>query len=167
MPAEPRTNGAGGPASAGPDDDPAATTGVVARFNRLVPRAMPPRDRDANRELAVHAKTSQAQYALPRAWTRPRRPRPNSERRLIGKAEVIGRVGVSYQTIWKLMTQGRFPRSIALADKAMWFEDEIDRFIASLPRKVLKRDRRQTVVRMVDRVAQRRRQSSETTETTG
>jgi len=114
---------------------------------------MPPRSKDANAELAVHAKASQAQYALPRAWTRPRRPRPNSERRLIGKAEVVGRVGVSYQTIWKLMIEGRFPRSIALAEKSFWYEDEIDQFIASLPRRVLKNDKRQTVVRMVKHVA--------------
>jgi len=119
---------------------------------------MPPRDRDVNAQLLAHAKASQAQYILPRKWAPTnrrfrRRMKSKRGRRLIGKAEVIARLGISYQKIWMLMNEGRFPRSVALAEK-------------SLPRKVLKSDRRQTVVRMVNRVAQRRRQSSEVEETT-
>ena len=132
---------------------------------------MPPRDRDVNAQLLAHAKASQAQYILPRKWAPTnrrfrRRMKSKRGRRLIGKAEVIARLGISYQKIWMLMNEGRFPRSVALAEKSLWYEDEIDEFVASLPRKVLKSDRRQTVVRMVNRDAQRRRQSSEVEETT-
>jgi predicted DNA-binding transcriptional regulator AlpA len=96
------------------------------------------------------------------------RRRLNSKRgrRLIGKVEVIARIGLSYQTIWKLMVEGRFPRSIVLAGKVMWFEDEIDVFIASLPRRVLKNDKRQTLVRVVNHVTRRRARSNQTEETT-
>jgi len=131
---------------------------------------VPPRSKDANAELAVRAKASQAQYILPRVWAltsrRYRRRRLKAKRRLIGKAEVIARLGIVYQTIWDLMNEGRFPRSVALADKVFWYEDEIDEFIASLPRRVLKGDKRQAVVRMVEHVVRRRNQSNETRETT-
>ena len=129
---------------------------------------MPPRDKDVNRELLARAKASQAQYVLPRMWAPTNRPYRRSKRgrRLIGKAKVIARVGLTYPAVWRLMNEGRFPRSVALAGKVFWHEDEVDKFIASLPRKVLKSDKRQAVVRMVEHVARRRSQSNETTETT-
>ena len=124
---------------------------------------MPPRDKAANAELAVRAKAAEREYILPRMWaSTSRRPRPQSRRRLIGKAEVIARVGVTYQTIWKLMSEGRFPRSVAFADKAMWFEDEIDQFVNSLPRRVLKGDRRMAATRVVAHVARARARNHRT-----
>jgi len=139
---------------------------------RLDPYAVPPRDKDVNAELVARARASQAQYVLPRMWAPTnrryrRRLKSKQGRRLIGKAEVIARVGLTYQAIWRLMNENRFPRSVALAGKVYWYEDEVDEFIDSLPRKVLKSDKRQAVVRMVNRVTQRRRiQSNQTEETT-
>jgi predicted DNA-binding transcriptional regulator AlpA len=130
---------------------------------------MPPRDKAANAELAVRAKASQAQYSLPRAWAPAsrrfrRRMASKRGRRLIDKAEVIARLGISYPTIWKLMNEGCFPRSVALAEKSLWYEDEIDEFIASLPRRVLKTDKRQTLARIVEHVARTRNERSPMTQ---
>ena len=130
---------------------------------------MPPRDRDVNAQLLAHAKASQAQYILPRKWAPTnrrfrRRMKSKRGRRLIGKAEVIARLGISYPTIWKLMNEGCFPRSVALAEKSLWYEDEIDEFIASLPRRVLKTDKRQTLARIVEHVARTRNERSPMTQ---
>lgn len=60
--------------------------------------------------------------------------------RLIFKREVLRRVGLSYPTIWKMMRQGRFPRSRVCGGKSAWLEDEIDTWIEGLPIRQLKGD---------------------------
>lgn len=60
--------------------------------------------------------------------------------RLIFKREVLRRVGLSYTTIWKMMRQGRFPRSRVCGGKSAWLEDEIDTWIEGLPIRQLKGD---------------------------
>ena len=58
--------------------------------------------------------------------------------RLLSKADVLDKVGVTYPTIWKLMRQGTFPRSVVVGGKVAWLEHEVDEFIAKLPRRRLK-----------------------------
>jgi predicted DNA-binding transcriptional regulator AlpA len=58
--------------------------------------------------------------------------------RLLSKGELMDKVGVTYPTIWKLMRQGTFPRSVVIGGKVAWLEHEVDAFIASLPRRRLK-----------------------------
>jgi prophage regulatory protein len=60
--------------------------------------------------------------------------------RLIYKAEVLDRVGLSYTTIWNWMRQGRFPRSRAVGGRSAWFEHEIDDWLKDLPARRLKGD---------------------------
>jgi len=61
--------------------------------------------------------------------------------RLIFKPELLRRVGLSYSSIWNLMRQGRFPRSVAVTDgRVAWYEREIDEWIEALPRRRLKGD---------------------------
>jgi prophage regulatory protein len=50
--------------------------------------------------------------------------------RLIRMPEVIARVGIKRSMIYRLMGEGRFPRSRSLGPKcAVWVESEIDEWI--------------------------------------
>jgi predicted DNA-binding transcriptional regulator AlpA len=54
--------------------------------------------------------------------------------RLISKAEVLDRCGLTFPTIWQWMREGRFPLSREVAGgKALWLESEIDEWILSRP----------------------------------
>ena len=62
-------------------------------------------------------------------------------RRLVSKAELLERDPRSYTTLWKLMVDGKFPRSVALGEKSRgWWDDELDEYYANLPRTKLKGD---------------------------
>jgi predicted DNA-binding transcriptional regulator AlpA len=58
--------------------------------------------------------------------------------RLLSKSDVISKVRLSYPSIWKLMREGAFPRSVVVGGKVLWVEAEIDEYIARLPRRQLK-----------------------------
>ena len=64
--------------------------------------------------------------------------------RLIFRPELKDKVGLSYPTIWKLMRRGEFPRSRRLGEgkfaRVAWLESEIEEWIQSRPRQVLKGD---------------------------
>jgi predicted DNA-binding transcriptional regulator AlpA len=60
--------------------------------------------------------------------------------RLISKPEMLDRIGLSYPTVWKLMQEGKFPRSVVIGAKTAWVESEIEAWIAALPRRRLKGD---------------------------
>ncbi len=61
--------------------------------------------------------------------------------RLIFKPELRQKVGLSYTTIWNLMRQDRFPRSVIVTDgRVAWHEEEVDEWIQTLPRQRLKGD---------------------------
>lgn len=50
--------------------------------------------------------------------------------RLIRLPDVIARVGIKRSMIYRLMSEGRFPRSRSLGPKcAVWVESEIDEWI--------------------------------------
>ena len=60
-------------------------------------------------------------------------PKPQ---RLIRLAEVKQRVGLSRASIYKRMSEGRFPKSRSLGSRcAVWVEAEIDDWIALVARK--------------------------------
>jgi predicted DNA-binding transcriptional regulator AlpA len=61
-------------------------------------------------------------------------------RRLLPKAEVLKRVGVSYPTLWKMMRANRFPRGVFVGAKLGWFEHEVDAFLDSAARQTFKSD---------------------------
>lgn len=53
--------------------------------------------------------------------------------RLIRLPEVIARVGIKRSMIYRLMGEGRFPRSRSLGPKcAVWVENEIDAWVKSV-----------------------------------
>src|SRR4051812_2134675 len=60
--------------------------------------------------------------------------------RLIGKPEVLDRVGVSFVTIWTWMRQDAFPRGRVVGGKTYWLESEINEWILSRPVRRLKGD---------------------------
>jgi len=61
--------------------------------------------------------------------------------RLIFKPELLKRVGLSYTTVWTLMRQDRFPRSVIVTNgRVAWHEQEVDEWIQTLPRQHLKGD---------------------------
>ena len=62
--------------------------------------------------------------------------------RLICKSELLKRVPLSFPTIWKMMQQNRFPRARVMGGKSVWIEGEVDDFLAALPLRHYKNDRR-------------------------
>lgn len=53
--------------------------------------------------------------------------------RLIRLPDVIARVGIKRSMIYRLMSEGRFPRSRSLGPKcAVWVESEIDEWVKSV-----------------------------------
>jgi predicted DNA-binding transcriptional regulator AlpA len=58
--------------------------------------------------------------------------------RLLSKGDVLDKVGLSYVSVWKLMREGAFPRSVVVGAKVAWLEHEVDEYIAKLPRRRLK-----------------------------
>lgn len=59
--------------------------------------------------------------------------------RLIRLPEVISRVGIKRSMIYRLMGEGRFPKSRSLGPKcAVWVESEIDQWVESVARIVRK-----------------------------
>jgi predicted DNA-binding transcriptional regulator AlpA len=58
--------------------------------------------------------------------------------RLLSRKDVMDKVNLTYPTIWKLMCEGAFPRSVVIGGKVLWVEAEIDEYITRLPRRRLK-----------------------------
>ena len=53
-------------------------------------------------------------------------------KKILRRAIVIGRVGVSYPTIWRMEKAGLFPRRIQISPGAIgWLEEDIDAWIES------------------------------------
>jgi predicted DNA-binding transcriptional regulator AlpA len=65
--------------------------------------------------------------------SRAGRAQVEAEVRLLSKPEVLGRVALTFPTIWKLMREGKFPRGRVLGGKTVWLESEIGAWIAALP----------------------------------
>ena len=62
-------------------------------------------------------------------------------RRLMFRPELRQVVGSSYTTIWKMMRQGKFPRSVVVGKgRVGWFDDEVEEYLENLPRQRLKGD---------------------------
>ena len=61
-------------------------------------------------------------------------------KRLIGKLEVLDRVGVSFATLWAWQVAGTFPRGREVGGKTMWFEHEVDKWLDDRPVRRLKGD---------------------------
>ena len=60
--------------------------------------------------------------------------------RLLDRHQVCGVANVSYPTLWAMMRRGEFPRSRVLGGKSMWILQEIEEWIAALPKRRLKGD---------------------------
>ncbi len=61
-------------------------------------------------------------------------------RKLVYKPEVLDNVGLSYPTIWSMMRQDLFPRSVRVGGRVAWYEDEVAAWIESRERQTLKGD---------------------------
>jgi prophage regulatory protein len=103
---------------------------------------MPLKDKKANAALAARARAAKVappvQVAEPPAIAIPnrrgRRRRRKKGDRLIYKAIVLYKTSMSYPQIWKLMRDGKFPRSVRLGSRAAWWESEVDAWLDSLKR---------------------------------
>ena len=60
--------------------------------------------------------------------------------RLIDRNELLEIVGLSYTTVWSLMRDGKFPRSVRIegVNRVAWFESEVRAYLRNLPRQKLK-----------------------------
>ncbi|MEX2642534.1 MAG: AlpA family phage regulatory protein [Acetobacterales bacterium] len=63
-----------------------------------------------------------------------------ADRALLDKKTVCHLVSLSYPTIWTMMREGKFPRSVRVAQKAMWRRDDVLRWLDELPEVRLKGD---------------------------
>ena len=62
-------------------------------------------------------------------------PKPNE--RLIFRAELLAKVGLSYTSVWNHMRSGTFPRSVVVGGRVAWLQSEIEDWIRKLPRQRL------------------------------
>ena len=65
---------------------------------------------------------------------------PDGVVRLVFKAELLERLGISFPTLWKWMREGTFPRARQCGGKSCWLSNEVDEWIAALPVRRLKGD---------------------------
>jgi predicted DNA-binding transcriptional regulator AlpA len=56
-------------------------------------------------------------------------------RRYIGKRELLKKLPLSYVSIWKRMKRGSFPAPVVDGGKNYWCEEEIDNYLARLPKR--------------------------------
>src|SRR6516225_8965302 len=97
---------------------------------------MPLKDKKQNAALAARARAAKAAPQPPTARSRRRR----AGDRLILKPIVLYKTSMSYPQIWKLMRDGKFPRSVRLGSRAAWWESEVDAWLDNLQRTALKGD---------------------------
>jgi prophage regulatory protein len=67
-------------------------------------------------------------------------PKKTAARKLLSRKDVLERVPLSYPTIWKMMRDGKFPRSREIGGKAAWIESELNAWITERPVTKLKGD---------------------------
>jgi predicted DNA-binding transcriptional regulator AlpA len=67
---------------------------------------------------------------------------PPPDVRLLSKAEVCAVANRSFPTIWKMMRAGTFPRARVSGAKSFWLSTEVENWIAALPVRPLKGDKR-------------------------
>jgi predicted DNA-binding transcriptional regulator AlpA len=66
---------------------------------------------------------------------------PKGPARLLDKEEVLRRVPFTYPTIWKMMRENKFPRSlVSNTAKTVWLEDDVEQWIRNRPVQKLKGD---------------------------
>ena len=95
---------------------------------------MPCRSKQKNAELANRARAVKLSRASEvdahLSKVEPGAIKPGE--RLILKAEMTKKVGLTYTTIWRLMREGTFPLSVThFGGKVAWVESEIDQWIAA------------------------------------
>src|SRR5262245_41920240 len=91
---------------------------------------MPLKDKKRNAALAARARAAKVAPQPPA--TRRRRKREGD--RLILKPIVLYKTSMSYPQVWKLMKEGRFPRSVRLGSRVAWWESEVDAWLDNLHR---------------------------------
>jgi len=109
---------------------------------------MPLQDKKANAALAARAREAKVappvQVAEPPVLVirnRRRRKRRRKGDRLILKPTVLYKTSMTYPQIWKLMRDGKFPRSVRLGSRAAWWESEVDDWLDNLHRTEFKGDK--------------------------
>ena len=103
---------------------------------------MPTKDKAYNAQLVNAARALKLEPLPQVAKVKQRKP-VKAGRKLIYKAELLARAGLSYPNVWQKMQDGTFPRSVAVGAKVAWFDDEFEAWLANLPRRKLKGDQEQ------------------------
>jgi predicted DNA-binding transcriptional regulator AlpA len=80
--------------------------------------------------------------------SRKKSPATHAGMRLLDKAEVLAIVNVSFPTVWAWMRAGTFPRSRIVGGKSMWLSTDIEQWLATLPVRPLKGDKREAASRL-------------------
>jgi predicted DNA-binding transcriptional regulator AlpA len=62
----------------------------------------------------------------------PVEPRDPSDIVLIGKAELLARVPITFTSIWRMSQIGRFPRGRVIGNRTVWIKSEVDSWLANL-----------------------------------
>jgi predicted DNA-binding transcriptional regulator AlpA len=51
---------------------------------------------------------------------------------LIGKAELLARVPITFTSIWRMSQDGRFPRGRVIGNRTCWVKSEVDAWLADV-----------------------------------
>jgi predicted DNA-binding transcriptional regulator AlpA len=73
-----------------------------------------------------------------RLGKRPRRDHRQlgaDSKRFIDRKRLLQKLGLSYPSVWKRMRAGKFPLPYVDGQKNFWDEDEVDAYLAALPRR--------------------------------
>jgi len=100
---------------------------------------MPIKDKKANAALAARARAAKV-APQPQQPPAIRDCRKRKGDRLILKPVVLWKTSMTYPQVWKLMRDGKFPRSVRLGSRAAWWESEVDAWLDSLQRTSIKGD---------------------------
>jgi prophage regulatory protein len=74
--------------------------------------------------------------ASEKASTVPSKPHPPQQSRLLRRFDVEAKIGHGRSWIYAAMQAGEFPRAVSIGPRSVaWYEDEIDAWIASRPRR--------------------------------
>ena len=68
-------------------------------------------------------------------------PPSTASKRLLSRKQVLETVGLSYPTLWRMMRECQFPRSVVIgSNRVAWYAAEVDEWLGSRPRRRLKGD---------------------------
>lgn len=58
-----------------------------------------------------------------------------TKKKLIGRDEVLNRLGIKYTSLYNMMNRGDFPRALKIGGKNMWTIDDVEKYLERAERR--------------------------------